>query len=127
MVRGLGGTSVTDLPSLLIFFPIIHISILPPSTPALLTMWKPVAVPFQNSQPLPTLPTTDEIRACTNLLWQTSSSKIVALNDDIVVKYGGGVDDWEGQALVYLEGHVPEVPAPPLDCTRCTMIPNNFS
>ncbi|CRL19105.1 Protein kinase-like domain [Penicillium camemberti] len=77
-------------------------------------MWKPVAVPFQNSQPLPTLPTTDEIRACTNVLWQTSSSKIVALNDDIVVKYGGGVDDWEGQALVYLEGHVPEVPAPRL-------------
>lgn len=77
-------------------------------------MWKPVAVPFQNSQPLPILPTTDEIRACTNVLWQTSSSKIVALNDDIVVKYGGGVDDWEGQALVYLERHVPEVPAPRL-------------
>ncbi|GES64845.1 phosphotransferase enzyme family protein [Aspergillus terreus] len=77
-------------------------------------MWKAVAIPFQNSQPLPRLPTTDEIRACTNILWETSSSKIVAVNDDIVVKYGGGVDVWEGQALVYLERHVPGVPAPRL-------------
>ncbi|KKK13651.1 hypothetical protein AOCH_005112 [Aspergillus ochraceoroseus] len=51
-------------------------------------MWTPVVVPFQNSQPLPTLPTTDEIRACTNVLWETMASKVVALNDDIVVKYG---------------------------------------
>ena len=77
-------------------------------------MWTPVTVPFQNSQPLPTLPTTDEIRAWTNILWETQASKIVALNDDIVVKYGGCVDTWEGQALVYLERHVPEVPAPRL-------------
>ncbi|KAJ9266341.1 hypothetical protein DTO212C5_6428 [Paecilomyces variotii] len=77
-------------------------------------MWEPVALPFQNSQPLPTLPTTDEIRACTNVLWETSASKIVAVNDDIVVKYGGCINVWEGQALVYLERHVPEVPAPRL-------------
>ncbi|KAE8378983.1 hypothetical protein BDV26DRAFT_303885 [Aspergillus bertholletiae] len=78
-------------------------------------MGKPVTVPFQNSQPLPSLPTTDEIRACTNVLWETRASKIVAVNDDdIVVKYGGCVDVWEGQALVYLERHVPEVPAPRL-------------
>ncbi|KAJ5403067.1 uncharacterized protein N7487_008963 [Penicillium crustosum] len=31
-------------------------------------MWRPVAVPFQNSQPLSTLPKTDEIRACSNFL-----------------------------------------------------------
>lgn len=77
-------------------------------------MWMSVDVPFQNSQPLPTLPTTDEICACTNILWETEASKIVAVNDDIVVKYGGCVDFWEGQALVYLERHVPEVPAPRL-------------
>ncbi|KAJ5704586.1 phosphotransferase enzyme family protein, partial [Penicillium majusculum] len=29
-------------------------------------------------------------------------------------KIRGGVDDWEGQALVYLERYVPEVPAPRL-------------
>lgn len=77
-------------------------------------MWKPVDVPFQNSQPLPPLPTTDEICACTNVLWETRASKIVAVNDDIVVKYGGCINTWEGQALVYLERHVPEVPAPRL-------------
>ncbi|KAJ5476900.1 hypothetical protein N7475_002629 [Penicillium sp. IBT 31633x] len=77
-------------------------------------MWKPVDIPFQNSQPQPTLPTTDEIRACTNILGETSATKIVAVNDNIVVKYGRRVDLWEGQALVYLERHVPEVPAPRL-------------
>lgn len=93
---------------------IIHISISPPSTPSLFTMWKPVDVPFQNSQTPHTLPTTDDIRACTNVLWETSSSKIVAINNDIVVKYGRGVNTWEGQALVYLEQYLPEVPAPRL-------------
>lgn len=73
-----------------------------------------MAVPFQNSQPLPNLPTTDEIRACTNVLWGTMASKIVAPNDDIVVKYGGCINIWAGQALVYLERHVPAVPAPRL-------------
>lgn len=77
-------------------------------------MWKPVAVPFQNSQPLPILPTTDEIRACTNVLWETRASRIVVVNDNIVVKYGGCINIWEGQTLVYLEKHVPEVPAPRL-------------
>lgn len=42
-------------------------------------------VPFQNSQPLPRLPTIDEIRACANALWETSFSKVAAVNDDIVV------------------------------------------
>lgn len=73
-----------------------------------------MGVPFQNSQPLPTLPTTDEIRACTNVLWETMATKVVAVSDDIVVKYGGCINTWEGEALVYLERHVPEVPAPRL-------------
>ncbi|KAE8417576.1 hypothetical protein BDV36DRAFT_309357 [Aspergillus pseudocaelatus] len=77
-------------------------------------MWKPVVVPFQNSHPLPTLPTTHDIRACTNVLWETVASKIVAVNDNIVVKYGGCINVWEGQALVYLEQRIPEVPAPRL-------------
>lgn len=55
-------------------------------------MWEPVVVPFENSQPLPFLPTADEIRACTNVLWETMASKIVAVNDDIVVKYGGSIN-----------------------------------
>ncbi|KAE8308256.1 hypothetical protein BDV41DRAFT_592334 [Aspergillus transmontanensis] len=76
-------------------------------------MWKLAVVPFRNSRPLPTLPTTDEIRACTNVLWETMAAKIVTVSGDVVVKYGG-VNPWEGQALVYLEQHVPEVPAPRL-------------
>ncbi|KAJ5688498.1 hypothetical protein N7462_002890 [Penicillium macrosclerotiorum] len=76
-------------------------------------MWKPIDIPFQNSQPLPTLPPTEEIRACTNILWETSASKIVAINDDIIVKYGGCIRVQEGQALAYLEQYT-EVPAPRL-------------
>ncbi|KAJ5919171.1 hypothetical protein N7466_010114 [Penicillium verhagenii] len=77
-------------------------------------MWQPVTVPFYHSQPLPTLPTIDEIHACTNILGKTSATKVVAVNEDIVVKYGRRVDVWEGQALVYLEQCAPEVPAPRL-------------
>lgn len=77
-------------------------------------MWEAVDIPFQNCAPLPTLPTTEEIRACPNVLWETMGSKVVALNDDIVVKYGRYINTWEGQALVYLERYVPEVPAPRL-------------
>ncbi|KAJ5154424.1 uncharacterized protein N7500_009863 [Penicillium coprophilum] len=77
-------------------------------------MWEPVALPFQNSQPLPTLPTADEIRACTNVLFETHATKVVAVSENVVAKYGSYVNDWEGQALVYLERHVPEVPAPRL-------------
>ncbi|KAJ6023830.1 phosphotransferase enzyme family protein [Penicillium herquei] len=71
-------------------------------------MWEPVEVPFQNSQSLTNLPTTDEIRACTDVLGSTSSTKAVGINDDIVVKYGRRVEIWEGQALVLLERYVPE-------------------
>ncbi|KAJ5947264.1 hypothetical protein N7466_000279 [Penicillium verhagenii] len=74
-------------------------------------MWEPVAIPFQNSQAVPTLPTVDEIRACTNVLTEPLGLKVVAVNDEVVVKYGYRAHDYEGQALVYLERHVPEVPA----------------
>lgn len=78
-------------------------------------MWEPVALPFKDStRPLPTLPTADEIRACPNILWERTTAKVVAVNDEIVVKFGGGIDAWEGQALVYIERHVPSVSAPRL-------------
>ncbi|KAL3261855.1 hypothetical protein ABHI18_003342 [Aspergillus niger] len=78
-------------------------------------MWEPVALPFQSSHPLPTpLPTINEIRACTNVLWEARGSKVVAVNNNIVVKCGVRVATWEGQALIYLEQCVPEVPAPRL-------------
>ena len=88
-------------------------------------MWEPVAVPFQNSQAVPTLPIVDEIRACTNVFSDVFAGKVAAVNDEVVVKHGFGVRIWEGQALVYLERHAPEVPAPRL--TRCTMMLENFS
>ncbi|QVM08121.1 hypothetical protein D8B26_002817 [Coccidioides posadasii str. Silveira] len=78
-------------------------------------MWQPVTLPFKNgSLPRPTLPTPDEIRACTTILWERSSVKVVAVNDEIVVKFGTSLNAWEGQALVYLERYVPSVPAPRL-------------
>ena len=39
---------------------------------------------------------------------------MVAINDDVVVIFGGGINPWEGQALIYLERPVPAVPAPRL-------------
>lgn len=78
-------------------------------------MWEPVDLPFENNAlPLPALPTTDEIRACPNILWHRTTAKIVAINDQVVAKFGGGIGAWEGQALVYLERHVPEASAPHL-------------
>ncbi|KAJ5701155.1 phosphotransferase enzyme family protein [Penicillium malachiteum] len=82
-------------------------------------MWEPVQIPFINTEPLPPLPTTSEIHACTNILGettlgQTAATKIVAVNDEIVVKYGTCVETWEGPALLLLERHAPEIPAPRL-------------
>ncbi|EFE36950.1 uncharacterized protein ARB_04477 [Trichophyton benhamiae CBS 112371] len=79
-------------------------------------MWEPVSIPFQSdslSLPLP-LPTIDEIRTCPNILWECYSSKVVAVNDAVVVKFGRMVDASEGQALIYLERYAPEIPAPRL-------------
>ncbi|TKA28687.1 hypothetical protein B0A50_03014 [Salinomyces thailandicus] len=76
-------------------------------------MWEPIALPFKNDT-APSLPTTEEIRACPFTLAETSVTKVVAVNDEVIAKFGGGIDVCEGQALVYLERHVPEVPAPRL-------------
>ena len=76
-------------------------------------MWQPVALPFQNDN-IPALPDVDEIRRCTAILKERSYSKVVAVNDKIVMKFGGGIEAWEGQALLYLEREVPSVPAPRL-------------
>ncbi|EGC48878.1 phosphotransferase enzyme family protein [Histoplasma capsulatum var. duboisii H88] len=85
------------------------------STPVLVKMWEPVSLPFKSSSlPLPTLPTTDEIRSCSDILWERCYDKIVAVNDKVVIKFGGSVSVWEGQALIYLEKHVPQVSAPRL-------------
>lgn len=78
-------------------------------------MWEPVSLPFKSDSPsLPALPTTEEIRACTNVLWEPRAYKVVAVNDEIVVKFGTSINVWEGQALIYLERYVPEVAAPRL-------------
>ncbi|PGG96868.1 hypothetical protein AJ79_09430 [Helicocarpus griseus UAMH5409] len=79
-------------------------------------MWQPVALPFENCRlppDLPPLPTPDEARACPNVLWDRRG-KVVAVNDRIVVKFGKMVNPWEGQSLIYLEQHVPDIPAPRL-------------
>jgi hypothetical protein len=39
---------------------------------------------------------------------------VVAVGDDLVVKFGTSVKVREGQTLIYLERHVPDVPAPRL-------------
>ena len=77
-------------------------------------MWEPVSLPFKNSSlPLPALPT-KEIRTCSNTLWQCATSKVVAVSDEVVVKFGGSINASEGQALIYLERHVPDASAPRL-------------
>lgn len=76
-------------------------------------MWQPIALPFHNDN-IPALPYVDEIRRCTTIIKERIYSKVVAVNDKIIVKYGGGIETWEGQALLYLEREVPNVPAPRL-------------
>ncbi|KAJ0422345.1 kinase-like domain-containing protein [Aspergillus carlsbadensis] len=77
-------------------------------------VWDAVALPFKNvSLPTCPLPTTEEIRECTNILLDRLY-KVVAINDDIVVKYGRAVQEYEGQVLLFLERHLPTVPAPRL-------------
>ncbi|GES57506.1 hypothetical protein ATEIFO6365_0001079400 [Aspergillus terreus] len=57
--------------------------------------------------------TKDEIRACTNILFDRLY-KVVAINDSIVAKCGRGIPAYEGQAMIFLERHVPTVPVPRL-------------
>lgn len=76
-------------------------------------MYQPVALPFQNDN-IPALPDVEEVSRCPVVLKERSNSKVVAVNDKIIVKFGGGIEPWEGQALLYLERKVPDVPAPRL-------------
>ncbi|EEP82040.1 predicted protein [Uncinocarpus reesii 1704] len=90
-------------------------------------MWEPVTLPFKNnSQPLPALPTPDEIRACANVIWERSAAKVVAVNNEIVVKFGSCVETWEGQALVYLERHAPKIPAPRFEAAFIAGLTANY-
>lgn len=76
-------------------------------------MWQPTNLPFYNDN-IPTLPSADEIRRCTEIIKERSTSKVVAVNDKIIAKFGSGIKSWEGQALLYLEREVPGVRAPRL-------------
>lgn len=77
-------------------------------------VWQPEPLPFSsNSLPESPLPSKDEIRACTNILFERVY-KVAAINDEIVVKFGRGVKEYEGQVLIFLERHVPTIPAPRL-------------
>lgn len=59
-------------------------------------VWQPEPLPFtSNSLPESPLPTKDEIRAYTNILFERVY-KVVAINDGIVVKFGRGVQEYEG-------------------------------
>ncbi|PPJ59780.1 hypothetical protein CBER1_04330 [Cercospora berteroae] len=79
------------------------------------TPWTPVALPyFVNSGPVDKLPSAEDIRGCTDVLHERFRAKIVAVSQQIVAKFGGDVLKREGQALIYLERHVPKVPAPRL-------------
>ncbi|KAL4943509.1 hypothetical protein BDV06DRAFT_234606 [Aspergillus oleicola] len=52
--------------------------------------------------------TTDKIRTCSNVLWD-GVHKVVAMNDELVVTFGTCVRIPEGQTLIHLERHAPEV------------------
>lgn len=89
-------------------------------------MWQPVTLPYR-SENAPLLPTANEIRRCRQVLGERSAVKIVAVSEQVVVKFGGALDVSEGQALIYLEQHVPDVPAPRLhamyyDCMQLFLV-----
>lgn len=78
-------------------------------------MWEPATLPYTNPNSTVHLPTTGEILACTNVLHESFfDRKLVAINDQIVVKFGRVDNSHEGQALIYLEKYVPDVHAPRL-------------
>ncbi|KAI1907376.1 hypothetical protein LOZ58_006523 [Ophidiomyces ophidiicola] len=77
-------------------------------------MWAPVTLPYRSESPsIPRIPSTDEIRSCSNIIWESADTKVVAVNDEIVVKFGV-LPVHEGEALIHLERHAPQVPAPRL-------------
>ena len=77
-------------------------------------MWEPVPLPYKTNDVTITIPTTEEIRACQNVLFERHTASIVAVNNQVVAKFGGSIQEWEGQALIYLERYVSDVPAPRL-------------
>lgn len=79
-----------------------------------MTMWGPVPLPYKTDKTDVVLSTTEEIRASTTVLHNRYGSQAVAVNEQIVAKYGSSIDFLDGQALLYLERHVPDVPAPRL-------------
>lgn len=77
-------------------------------------MWQPVTLPCRTDNAAVAIPSTEDIRACSNVMYERHLASIVALSDQLVAKFGGAVNEWEGQALIYLERYVPHVPAPRL-------------
>ena len=77
-------------------------------------MWNPVPLPYKTDNVTITLPTKEEIRAFSNVMYERHVASVVAVKDQVVVKSGGSIKEWEGQALIYLEKYVPDVPAPRL-------------
>lgn len=79
-------------------------------------MWKPVSLPYTACHGvLPTtLPTVDEIRASTGVIYQRTGQTVVAVSPDVFVKYGQSTQEREGQTLLYLERYLPKIPAPRL-------------
>lgn len=79
-----------------------------------MNMWKPVPLPYKTDNVSITIPTTQEIRACQNVMYERHAASIVAANHQVVAKFGGSIREWEGQALIYFERYIPDVPAPRL-------------
>ncbi|KAF2772898.1 hypothetical protein EJ03DRAFT_173009 [Teratosphaeria nubilosa] len=78
-------------------------------------MWTPVSVPYARPRTATAerLPTASEIRDCPFEISRRTGERIVAL-PFYVIKYGAATKAREGQALLYLEDCVPEVPTPRL-------------
>ncbi|CAK4029590.1 Hypothetical predicted protein [Lecanosticta acicola] len=75
--------------------------------------WTPVPLPF--SRPAASdIPNASEIRACPAEIHSRSGTRIVAF-PYYLVKYGTSTNTREGQALLYLEACVHNVPAPRLN------------
>lgn len=76
--------------------------------------FKPVELPFRADH-RPNLPSAEEIRHCPHdLQKRRRGTRVVAVNEQIVAKYGSALDVAERQALVYLERHVKRLVAPRL-------------
>lgn len=75
--------------------------------------WTPAAIPVLRKD-CPPLPSPAEIRACANIISERTGQTIVTTNPEIIVKYGLGTPEREGQTLLFLEQYAPEVQAPRL-------------